>query len=75
MRIVIVTVLLFLGSGPVALIGDEHLGSEYGALMVGVPVMMLIYRLLAPGGIRVTVVRAPRRRRWFRWPSNRPSGR
>ncbi len=74
MRIILVTLLLFLGSGPVALIGNERLGAEYGALMIGVPIMMFLYRLFAPGGIKVTVVEAPPRRRWLRWPSNQRSG-
>ena len=74
MRIVLVTLLLFLGSGPVALIGDEHLGAEYGALMIGVPILMILCRLFAPGGIKVIVIEAPPRRRWFRWPSSRHSG-
>ena len=42
--------------------------------MIGVPIMMVLCRLFAPGGIKVVVVEAPPRRRWFRWPSNRRSG-
>jgi hypothetical protein len=75
MRIVIVTLLLFLGSKPVAWTGNEQLINGYGALIIGVPIVMFIYRLFAPGGIRVIVVEAPPRRRWVGWRSDRPSGR
>jgi hypothetical protein len=75
MRIVIVALLLFLGSGPVALIGNERLGAEYGALMIGVPIVMFLYRLFAPGGIKVVVVESRPTQRWINWRPKRSSGR
>ena len=70
MRIILVTLLLFLGSGPVALIGNERLGAEYGALMIGVPIVMF-----SAGSSRRAASEwswwKPARRRWFSWPSNR----
>ena len=75
MRIVIVTLLLFLGSKPVVWTGNEQLINGYGALMIGVPIVMFIFRLFAPGGIKVIVVESRPRRRWFGSRSDRLSNR
>ena len=65
MRILLVIFLMFLASKPVDWTGNEQLIKGYGALMIGVPIIMVIYRLMT-GTIGVVIVE-PRRRRWWSW--------
>jgi hypothetical protein len=63
MRILLVIFLMFFASKPVVWTGNEQLIKGYGALMIGVPIVMFIYRLMT-GTIGVVVVE-PRGRGWW----------
>jgi hypothetical protein len=80
-RFFVIYLLLLLGIKPVdwivGLTGNESLRGLYQAVLIGAPFFMVIYGFihatLFPRPIAVVVYRP--RRRWFRLPFNRFSGR